>query len=80
MMEAKDADKASFIEEALKAFKETLNDTTRNKHAVFLMYDETDGKLQTYTFNANLGTLLMMVSSAYEMLNEADGNIKRTIN
>lgn len=80
MIEDRDKDKESFIEEALKAFKETLNDTTRNKHAVFLMYDEKDGKLQTYTFNANLGTLLMMVSSAYEMLNEADGNIKRTIN
>ena len=80
MIEDRDKDKESFIEEALKAFKETLNDTTRNKHAVFLMYDETDGKLQTYTFNANLGTLLMMVSSAYEMLNEADGNIKRTLN
>ena len=80
MIEDRDKDKESFIEEALKAFKETLNDTTRNKHAVFLMYDETDGKLQTYTFNANLGTLLMMVSSAYEMLNEADGNIKWTLN
>lgn len=73
-------DKEAFIEEAVTAFRVALNDLTKNKHAVFLTYDEADGKLQTYTFNANLGTLLMMVTSAYEMLQEAEGGPQRTLN
>jgi len=47
---------------------------------VFLVYDEEDGRLQTYTFNANLRTLLMMITSAYEMVNEAGGGEKRVLN
>jgi hypothetical protein len=73
-------DKAAFIEEAVDAFRVALNDPNRTKHAVFLMYDEADGKLQTYTFNADLNTLLMMVTSAYEMLHEAEGGPQRTLN
>jgi hypothetical protein len=75
-----DLDKQRFLKEAINAFRETIESEDKKKHAVFLVYDEEDGKLQTYTFNANLGTLLMMVTSAYEMINEAEGGPKRTLN
>jgi DNA repair ATPase RecN len=72
--------KEEFIKEAIAAFSKTLNEANEKKHAVFLVYDETDGNLQTYTFNANLRTLLMMITSAYEMVNEAGGGEKRVLN
>ena len=73
-------DKEAFIKEAVEAFTKTLNEADEKKHAVFLVYDEADGRLQTYTFNANLRTLLMMITSAYEMINEAEGGEKRVLN
>lgn len=73
-------DKEQFIKEAVAAFSKTLIEADEKKHAVFLVYDEEDGKLQTYTFNANLRTLLMMITSAYEMINEAEGGPKRILN
>ena len=73
-------DKEQFIKEAVEAFSKTLNEADEKKHAVFLVYDENDGRLQTYTFNANLRTLLMMITSAYEMVNEAGGGEKRVLN
>ena len=73
-------DKEAFIKEAIAAFSKTLNEADDKKHAVFLVYDEADGRLQTYTFNANLRTLLMMITSAYEMINEAEGGEKRVLN
>ena len=73
-------DKEAFIKEAVEAFTKTLNEADEKKHAVFLVYDENDGRLQTYTFNANLRTLLMMITSAYEMINEAEGGEKRVLN
>jgi len=72
--------KEEFIKEAVAAFSKTLNEADEKKHAVFLVYDEEDGRLQTYTFNANLRTLLMMITSAYEMVNEAGGGEKRVLN
>jgi len=72
--------KEEFIKEAVAAFSKTLNEADEKKHAVFLVYDEADGRLQTYTFNANLSTLLMMITSAYEMINEAEGGPKRIPN
>jgi hypothetical protein len=72
--------KEEFIREAVAAFSKTLNEADEKKHAVFLVYDEADGRLQTYTFNANLRTLLMMITSAYEMINEAEGGEKRVLN
>jgi len=72
--------KEEFIKEAVAAFSKTLNEADEKKHAVFLVYDEADGRLQTYTFNANLRTLLMMITSAYEMINEAEGGEKRVLN
>ena len=72
--------KEEFIKEAIAAFSKTLNEADEKKHAVFLVYDEADGRLQTYTFNANLRTLLMMITSAYEMINEAEGGEKRVLN
>lgn len=73
-------DKEQFIKEAVAAFTKTLNEADEKKHAVFLVYDEEDGRLQTYTFNANLRTLMMMITSAYEMINEAEGGEKRVLN
>jgi hypothetical protein len=73
-------DKEAFIKEAVEAFTKTLHEADAKKHAVFLVYDEADGRLQTYTFNANLSTLLMMITSAYEMINEAEGGEKRVLN
>lgn len=73
-------DKEQFIKEAVAAFTKTLNEADEKKHAVFLVYDEEDGRLQTYTFNANLRTLMMMITSAYEMVNEAEGGEKRVLN
>lgn len=73
-------DKEAFIKEAVAAFTKTLNEADEKKHAVFLVYDEADGRLQTYTFNANLRTLLMMITSAYDMINEAEGGEKRILN
>lgn len=78
--DGEDLDKKRFLKEAITAFRQTIESEDKKKHAVFLVYDEEDGKLQTYTFNANLGTLLMMVTSAYEMINEAEGGPKRTLN
>lgn len=78
--DGEDLDKKRFLKEAINAFRQTIESEDKKKHAVFLVYDEEDGKLQTYTFNANLGTLLMMVTSAYEMINEAEGGPKRTLN
>ena len=75
-----DLDKKQFLREAINAFRQTIESEDKKKHAVFLVYDEADGRLQTYTFNANLGTLLMMVTSAYEMINEAEGGEKRVLN
>lgn len=73
-------DKKRFIKEALNAFRKTIEEVDEKRHAVFLVYDEEDNKLQTYTFNANLHTLLMMITSAYEMINEAEGGPKRVLN
>jgi len=73
-------DKEQFIKEAVAAFTKTLVEADEKKHAVFLVYDEADGRLQTYTFNANLRTLMMMITSAYEMINEAEGGEKRVLN
>jgi len=73
-------EKEAFIREAVAAFTKTLNEADEKKHAVFLVYDEADGRLQTYTFNANVRTLLMMITSAYEMINEAEGGEKRVLN
>jgi len=81
VIEASDGkDKEAFIEEAISAFRVALSDQNKTRHAVFLTYDEEDGKLQTYTFNADLGTLFMMVTSAYEMLQESEGGPRRTLN
>jgi hypothetical protein len=73
-------DKKRFIKEAINAFRKTIEEVDEKRHAVFLVYDEEDNKLQTYTFNANLNTLLMMITSAYEMINEAEGGPKRVLN
>jgi hypothetical protein len=73
-------DKKRFIKEAINAFRKTIEEVDEKRHAVFLVYDEEDNKLQTYTFNANLHTLLMMITSAYEMINEAEGGPKRVLN
>jgi len=73
-------DKKRFIKEAINAFRKTIEEVDEKRHAVFLVYDEEDNKLQTYTFNANLHTLLMMLTSAYEMINEAEGGPKRVLN
>jgi hypothetical protein len=73
-------DKKRFIKEAINAFRKTIEEVDEKRHAVFIVYDEEDNKLQTYTFNANLHTLLMMLTSAYEMINEAEGGPKRVLN
>jgi hypothetical protein len=74
-------DKQAFIKEALISFEEMLNDPKQRKHAVFLVFDDETNKMQTYTFNANLQILFMMVTSAYEMMQEAQaGHPLRTLN
>ena len=73
-------EKEEFIREAVAAFSKTLVEADEKKHAVFLVYDEEDGRLQTYTFNANVRTLMMMITSAYDMINEAEGGEKRILN
>ena len=73
--------KKAFLKEALESFEEMLNDPQQRRHAVFLVYDEETSKMQTYTFNADLSTLFMMVTSAYEMMQEAQaGHQLRTLN
>lgn len=73
--------KKAFLKEALDSFEEMLNDPQQRRHAVFLVYDEETSKMQTYTFNADLSTLFMMVTSAYEMMQEAQaGHQLRTLN
>lgn len=73
--------KKAFLKEALASFEEMLNDPQQRRHAVFLVYDEETSKMQTYTFNADLSTLFMMVTSAYEMMQEAQaGHQLRTLN
>lgn len=74
-------DKEAFIKEALAAFEEALNDTKKKKHAVFLVFDDDTQRMQTFTFNADMPTLLMMISSAYAMMEEASaGRQLRTLN
>lgn len=73
--------KKAFLKEALDSFEEMLNDPQQRRHAVFLVYDDETSKMQTYTFNADLSTLFMMVTSAYEMMQEAQaGHQLRTLN
>ena len=73
--------KKAFIQEAIASFEEMLNDPQQRKHAVFLVYDNETSKMQTYTFNADLNTLFMMVTSAYEMMQETQsGHQLRTLN
>lgn len=73
--------KEAFIKEALAAFEEALNDTKRRKHAVFLVFDDATEKMQTFTFNADMPMLLMMISSAYSMMEEAtSGTPLRVLN
>ena len=75
------AQKKAFLKEALDSFEEMLNDPQQRRHAVFLVYDDETSKMQTYTFNADLSTLFMMVTSAYEMMQEAQaGHQLRTLN
>ncbi len=73
-------EKERFIEEAVTAFRKALMETTKSKHAVFLVLDDEDGKMQTYTFNANMTILSMMLTSAYEMIVESEGGPKRVLN
>jgi glyceraldehyde-3-phosphate dehydrogenase/erythrose-4-phosphate dehydrogenase len=74
-------DKEKFLQEAIDMFESVITDPTQSKHAVFLVYDDTTNKLQTYTFNAGIPTLFMMVTSAYEMVQEAQaGRQLRTLN
>jgi hypothetical protein len=73
-------DKERFIEDAVEAFRNALTTTTNEKHAVFLVYDDNDGRMQTYTFNANMSILTMMLTSAYEMIMESEGGPKRVLN
>ncbi|NBS71161.1 hypothetical protein EBT31_19975 [bacterium] len=73
-------DKERFIEEAVNAFRKALLETTKSKHAVFLVMDDADGRMQTYTFNANMTILSMMLTSAYEMIVESEGGPKRVLN
>jgi hypothetical protein len=73
-------DKERFIEDAVEAFRNALTATTDEKHAVFLVYDDSDGRMQTYTFNANMSILTMMLTSAYEMIMESEGGPKRVLN
>lgn len=81
MTEQTISEKEAFIKEALESFEEMLNDPEQRKHAVFLVYDEETSRMQTYTFNADLQTLFMMVTSAYEMMQEAQaGHPLRTLN
>ena len=75
-----DKEKERFIEEAVSAFRNALTQTTQTKHAVFLVYDDDDGRMQTYTFNANFNTLSMMLTSAYEIIVETEGGPKRVLN
>ena len=80
MEEGNDMEKERFIETAVEAFRTTLTETTKNKHAVFLVLDDEDGRMQTYTFNAGFSTLSMMLTSAYEMIVESEGGPKRVLN
>ena len=80
MEEGNDMEKERFIETAVEAFRNTLIETTKNKHAVFLVLDDEDGRMQTYTFNAGFSTLSMMLTSAYEMIVESEGGPKRVLN
>lgn len=80
MEEGNDMEKERFIETAVEAFRTTLIETTKNKHAVFLVLDDEDGRMQTYTFNAGFSTLSMMLTSAYEMIVESEGGPKRVLN
>jgi len=73
-------EKERFIEEAVNAFRTALLETTKTKHAVFLVLDDEDGRMQTYTFNANMTILSMMLTSAYEMIVESEGGPKRVLN
>jgi len=75
-----DTEKERFIEDAVTAFRNALTTTTNEKHAVFLVYDDSDGRMQTYTFNANMSILTMMLTSAYEMIIESEGGPKRVLN
>lgn len=73
--------KEQFVQEAVKAFEEAINDVNKKKHAVFLVFDDETKKMQTYTFNADLQLLFMMVASAYEMVKEGQaGHPLRTLN
>lgn len=78
--EGAEMEKERFIENAVTAFRNALTQTTHNKHAVFLVYDDDDGRMQTYTFNAGFSTLSMMLTSAYEMIRESEGGPKRVLN
>lgn len=80
MEENNDIEKERFIETAVNAFRATLIETTKNKHAVFLVLDDEDGRMQTYTFNAGFSTLSMMLTSAYEMIVESEDGPKRVLN
>lgn len=74
-------EKEAFLKEAVVAFESVINDPSETKHAVFLVYDDNTSRMQTYTFNAGLPTLFMMVTSAYEMVQEAQaGRPLRTLN
>lgn len=78
--EGNEQEKDRFIESAVTAFRTTLIETTKEKHAVFLIYDDESGSMQTYTFNANMTTLTMMLTTAYEMVMESEGGLKRVLN
>ena len=78
--EGNEQEKDRFIESAVTAFRTTLTETTKEKHAVFLIYDDESGSMQTYTFNANMTTLTMMLTTAYEMIMESEGGLKRVLN
>jgi hypothetical protein len=73
-------DKEHFIEKAVDAFRSTLSDVEHERHAVFLLYDDNSGKMQTYTFNANMSTMVMLLTTAYELVLESEGGIKRVLN
>jgi hypothetical protein len=48
---------------------------------VFLVFDDATEKMQTFTFNADMPMLLMMISSAYSMMEEAtSGTPLRVLN
>jgi hypothetical protein len=61
-----ESDIEAYIEEAVESFRAAITDNNDKRHALYILYNEEDGHVHTYAFNADLELMALILDSAHK--------------